>query len=258
MLRCPHGQLDQAFFHRHLEANSVGLQPVAINDGGGNYVCVTHAAGLLALVQASAIELHPWGARAANVEAVDTLVFDLDPGPQVAAAAVVEAAREVRELLASLGLRSLLKATGGVGLHVVVPGITDCTWPEAKAVAQLVADYLVAQGPKRYTATVRSAARRGKIFVDYLRNGRGSTAIGVYSPRARVGLPVARPVAWDELNATLLRRPWDVRRLHRALQGNYVDPWAHAKRWRQRLGEALRMQALQREERRPVLTKPSA
>lgn len=235
VLHCPNGELDRAFFHRHLEATSPGLQAVAMNDGGGDYVCVTHAAGLLALVQASAVELHPWGARAADVEAVDTLVFDLDPGPQVDAPAVVQAAREVRELLASLDLRSLLKATGGVGLHVVVPGITNCTWPAAKAFAQLVADYLVAQAPKRYTATVRKAARRGKIFVDYLRNARGSTAIGVYSPRARVGLPVARPVAWDELDAAALRRPWDVPRLHRALQGNYVDPWAHARRWRQTL-----------------------
>ena len=225
VLRCPEPDLRRNFFQKHLPALP-GLYQVPI--GGADYSALADGAGLVQLVQLGVLEIHPWGAHADAPLQADTLTFDLDPGEGVEAAQVVAAAHTVREVVASLGFVSAVKATGGKGLHVVVGHVTGCSWPCAKAFALMVADYVVAREPGAFVATVRKSARRGKIFIDYLRNGQGATAVGVYSPRARVGLPVARPLRWAELTPSVLTETWDVARMARAVAKSTVCPWADA------------------------------
>ena len=182
------------------------------------------AAGLASLVQLSAIELHTWGCMATQVGSVDTLVFDLDPGESVPPTQTIAATHRLRRVLRQLGFKSLLKATGGKGLHVMVPGVTGCSWPKAKAFSQLVADCVVAADAEHFTATLRKMTRQNIVLIDYFRNGRGNTSIAPYAPRTRVGLPVARPLAWGALGEAVLSSPWDVPTLMAALGAGYVDP----------------------------------
>jgi bifunctional non-homologous end joining protein LigD len=175
-------------------------------------------AGLISIVQMGALEIHPWPARADDVERPDMLVFDLDPAPDVAWKNVVQGARDVRELLEKLGITSFLRTSGGKGLHVVVPLARRNTWEEAKAFAKAVADNL-------YIATMSKAKRVGKVFVDYLRNQRGATAIASYSTRARSGAPVATPLAWDELSARIKPDTFHVKNVPKRLAGLKEDPW---------------------------------
>jgi bifunctional non-homologous end joining protein LigD len=160
---------------------------------------VQDARGLLALVQFNAIEFHGWGARVPRMRRPDQLVIDLDPDESLPFARVVEAALEIRDVLAHVDLQSFVKTTGGKGLHVVVPILPEKGWDDVKAFTRAIADTLAARRPDRYIATMAKAQRKGKIFVDYLRNGEGATAVMPYSARARKGLTVAVPVAWKEL-----------------------------------------------------------
>ena len=147
------------------------------------------------------LELHPWPAREDNVERPDYLVFDLDPGEGTTWKDVVRGAVEMRELLEDVGFTTFLRTSGGKGLHVVVPIDRRTTWDDFKRFAKSVADKMTREAPDRYIATMSKAKRHGKIFIDYLRNQRGATAIASYSTRRRKGAPVATPIAWDELNA---------------------------------------------------------
>src|SRR5690606_17087857 len=139
----------------------------------------------LSLVQLGALELHVWGARDDRLERPDRLVFDLDPDTSLPFARVIEAARRVRERLAEVGLESFVKTTGGKGLHVVAPVARRSGWDEVKGFCRAVAVDLATREPRRYVANMAKAKRRGKVFIDYLRNGRGATAIAPFSARAR-------------------------------------------------------------------------
>jgi bifunctional non-homologous end joining protein LigD len=173
----------------------------------------------------SALELHPWGSREDKLDVPDRMILDLDPGPGVSWNKVVAAAGEVRGVLDVLGLQSFVRTTGGKGLHVVVPLVRRASWDEVKEVSQAIADFFVRQDPSRYVATSSKARRNGKIYVDYLRNSRGATAIASYSTRARSGAPVATPLRWDELSPRLEPAKFNVLTVPDRLHSLKRDPW---------------------------------
>jgi bifunctional non-homologous end joining protein LigD len=165
----------------------------------GTRLWVDSRDGLLGLVEIGVVEIHPWGATVDDIDRPDTLVFDLDPGEGVAWSFVVETALNLRELLRSEGHETWPKLTGGKGLHVMVPITAQMDWPTAKAYTRRLAEKVAATAPNRYTTAAALAKRPGRLFIDYLRNGRGTTAVGAYSPRARPGFPIAAPVTWQHV-----------------------------------------------------------
>jgi bifunctional non-homologous end joining protein LigD len=167
--------------------------------GTGTRLWVEDLAGLLGLVEIGAAEIHPWGARVEEIEHPDTLIFDLDPGEGVEWGFVVETAVQFRDLLAADGLDCWPKTTGGKGLHVMVSIEPDMDWARAHLYTRRLAERMAATAPDRYITSAALEARPGRLFIDYLRNGRGTTAIGAYSPRARPGFPVAAPVSWQQI-----------------------------------------------------------
>jgi bifunctional non-homologous end joining protein LigD len=226
LVRCPTGPAGQCFYQKHL-SNSLPdvVRGVTIQeeDSREQYVVIDDLSGLISLIQMGVLEFHPWPARADDVERPDRLVFDLDPGEGVQWNRVVEAAGHVRDLLQTLGLTSFLRTSGGRGLHVVVPLVRRTTWDELKQFAKNVADRLIDAMPTRYIATMSKVKRRGKVFIDYLRNQRGATAIASYSTRARVGAPVAMPLAWEELGGRIKANSFRVDNVPERLERS--DPW---------------------------------
>ena len=228
LVRCPDGLDGPRFFQRHLTKGMSGaIKQVRIpgRDGDRPYLYIEDDDGLYALTQIGTLEIHDWGVSNGQLESPDRLVFDLDPGEGLAFDVLRGAARQVRDILADLGLTSFLKATGGKGLHVVAPLAPKAGWPEVKAFARGTADALVADAPALYTANPLKRTRAGKIFVDYLRNARGSSAICNYSPRARPGAPVATPLRWTELAKLKSGAPYSVKTLPARLSRLKTDPW---------------------------------
>lgn len=229
IVRCPQGAGRPCFFQKHIGAGMQQVDSIRLREESGkdeDYLVVHDAAGLLELVQFNALEFHPWGATADDAELADRVVFDLDPGPDVAWKEVVAAARLLRARLEELQLTSWVRTSGGKGLHVVVPLRPACPWVQVKAFAHGFADALAASEPMRFVATASKRLRKGRIFVDYLRNGRGATSVASFSLRARPGAPVAMPLRWEELGRvkgpaqfTLNNVPARVRRLR-------SHPWA--------------------------------
>lgn len=201
-VRCPGGRSGPCFFQKHpgdTFSEPVGSIRLVEKSGPAEYLCISSAEGLITLAQFGVIEIHPWGSRGERLEQPDLLTFDLDPGPSVGLEALKAAARRVREVLAELGLESFVKTSGGKGLHVNVPLAPRAGWAEAKAFAAGVARYLAVDEPDRYVDNMSKQKREGKIFVDYLRNGRGATSVAPYSARARMGAPVSMPISWLDL-----------------------------------------------------------
>ncbi|MBX3594890.1 DNA ligase D [Sphingomonas sp.] len=203
LVRCPQGRTRQCFFQKH-DAGSFGdhVRHVDIREKDGSvepYLYVDDVDGMLACVQMGTIEFHGWGSRVADVEKPDRLVFDLDPDEGLGFDAVKRAAADLKRHLADLGLVSWPMLSGGKGVHVVVPLTPRAEWPAAKSFAERFARALVQAEPDRFTANMKKAERKGRIFIDWLRNQRGSTAVLPYVARARPGAPVAAPVGWSEL-----------------------------------------------------------
>lgn len=167
--------------------------------GEGVRVWVDDLAGLLGLVEMDAIELHPWNATIDDIERADRVVLDLDPGEGVEWEQVIEAALALRDILEASGLKSWAKVTGGKGIHLMAPLETKMTHDNARQLAKSLARCLADAHPHRYLLSAAPAARTGRIFIDYLRNGRGNTAVGAFSPRARLGFPIAHPVTWGQV-----------------------------------------------------------
>ncbi|HVE14094.1 MAG TPA: DNA ligase D [Elusimicrobiota bacterium] len=238
LVRCPGGAGKPCFFQKHAGEEfpaAVKAAPIRERDGRVELcIYVDDLAGLLGLVQLGALELHPWGSRVGDVERPDRLVFDLDPSPGLPFGRVLSAAREVRDRLEAVGLRSFVKTTGGKGLHVVAPIQPREEWPAVKSFAKALAASMASDSPRAYTARLPKAERAGKIFVDYLRNDRGATAVCAYSTRARDGAPVSTPLAWEELTPSLRPERFDVRTLPRRLSAR-PDPWPDFFRLRQPL-----------------------
>jgi len=204
LVRCPQGRAKKCFFQKH-DSGGMGDRvrhvPIREKDGGSeDYLYIEDAAGILQCVQMGTIEFHGWGARAGAVERPDRMIFDLDPDEGLAFAEVRRAAQDLRKRLADIGLVSFAMLSGGKGVHVVVPLEPGHGWDRHKDFARRFAEALSIAEPGRYVATMSKAKRRGRIFIDWLRNQRGATAVLPYSARARENAPVAVPVAWDELD----------------------------------------------------------
>lgn len=238
-LRCPDGIKGECFFQKHLEADpeSSGLGEVSIVEKKGEteYRYLVEPVGLLSAVQLGALELHTWGSQVSSLERPDTLVFDLDPAPDVRWADVVRAAHELRALLARLKLKSYPKLTGGKGIHVQVPIATRYAWDDVKRFCEQVALTLVGAAPERYTATAGKALRQGKIYIDYLRNQRGAHYIAAFSPRAREGAPIAVPVSWTALTGRLRPNAYTVRTIDKYLTTYKRNPWGDYFRLEQKI-----------------------
>jgi bifunctional non-homologous end joining protein LigD len=225
LLRCPGGSQKECFFQKHAWAglDSDLVQRVTVGDDEA--VAIQDLAGLLALVQAGVLEIHPWGSTLTDPNRPDRMIFDLDPGEGVGWDAVIQGAVDVRDHLHGLGLASFVKTSGGKGLHVVVPIEPKASWDEAKAFAAGVAAAMTKANPTRYTDTMAKRARTGRIFIDYLRNGRGATAVAAYSTRARAGASVSTPIAWEELPSIRSGNQYRVGNLAARLPNLITDPW---------------------------------
>ncbi len=232
LMRCPAGVGAKCFFQRHANRQfGADVDEVDVGDGQ-QYVIVHDAKGLSALVQMNVLEFHPWGSAPGDPDRPDRMVFDLDPGPNVAWSDVIDAARIVRELLQRLELDSLVKSSGGKGFHVVVPLTGTDGWETVSAFSRAVAEQLVKQDDQ-FVATASKKLRTGRIFVDYLRNKRGSTTVAPWSPRARAGLPISVPLSWASLGRA---RSADATQLAELTTGRLrSDPWVGWSRIRQRL-----------------------
>jgi bifunctional non-homologous end joining protein LigD len=202
IVRCPEGIDGEHFFQKH----SHGTMPPGIREGRADkapFLAIDDLQGLVAMAQMSAIELHVWGATEADPLHPDQLVFDLDPGEGVQTAEIVAAALDMRDKLEAIGLASFCRTSGGKGLHVVVPLKPEQPWDSVRAFCKSFAEGLSETNPEKYLAHVKIADRRGRILIDWLRNGLGATAVASFCPRARPGASVATPLAWNEVTPTL-------------------------------------------------------
>ncbi|MFL6690963.1 MAG: non-homologous end-joining DNA ligase [Alphaproteobacteria bacterium] len=238
LVRCPAGRAKKCFFQRHAGSGvPPQLNEVPIEGFGESqaFLYIKNVNGLMALVQMGVLEMHPWGSRMDNPMKPDRMIFDLDPGAGLPFADVIAAAKELRTLLKELGLVSFLKTTGGKGLHIVVPIARRYAWADVKSFAKRVGELMTAKFPERYLTRISIAERRGKIFVDYLRNDPSSTAVGPYSTRAREGAPVATPLAWEELTPKLDPKAFDLKSVPKRLAKLKSDPWAGIAKLAQKL-----------------------
>ncbi|MBV9860037.1 MAG: DNA ligase D [Alphaproteobacteria bacterium] len=247
LVRCPEGQGKECFYQKHATSavpDVVGRVdiPEGAGTGTGTYTCIENLAGLLAMVQMGVLEIHPWGSTVDKLETPDTITFDFDPDVGLPWERVTEAAIDMREALLGIGLKSFPKTTGGKGLHVVVPVAPKLGWDDVKAFAKWVADRFVAEYPDRFTANMAKRARQGRIFIDYLRNGRGATAIGAYSARARSGAPVSVPISWEEVENGTPPDGLTVSTVPDRMARLAADPWADFRKIRQSLSAAVRRQ----------------
>jgi bifunctional non-homologous end joining protein LigD len=233
LVRCPNGRAQKCFFQKQANDNVPAVvQRIDVAKQGDKkssvaemYMAVNDLPGMVAMAQVGALELHTWGCHADQVERPDQFVFDLDPDLSLSWDAVVEAAFLVRAHLARLDLDSFVKTTGGKGLHVVVPVERKLDWDTHREFAKALADLVAREQPTRYLTNMRKDLRKGKLFIDWMRNGRGATAIAPYSTRAREGATVATPVTWEELEAGVDPLKLDVYGVIHRLEALAADPW---------------------------------
>jgi bifunctional non-homologous end joining protein LigD len=240
VVRCPEGITGQSFFQRHPQATLTGrISTVKDPEDKEQLLCVRNAKDLVTLVQFGVIEIHPWQTHIDTLDKADRFILDLDPAPDVPFEAVTLAAKLVRKRLEGLGLKSIVKTTGGKGLHVIVPLRPAASWKIAKGFSKAIADGLARDEPKIFIARASKAARKGRIYVDYLRNDRGSTATGAYCVRARPGLPVAMPLDWRQVTESLMPADYNLRTVDKVA---LPKEWREAQKWRQGL-DAKRLKA---------------
>jgi bifunctional non-homologous end joining protein LigD len=243
VVRCPDGLGGECFYQKHPGVGTpANLRQIPIKEKqkNENYLIIDDVAGLISLAQISVLELHVWGSREDNLEKPDRLIFDLDPAPDVPWDQIVNGARRVRAFLQELGLESFVKTTGGKGLHLVVPIDRRHDWNDAKSFCKRVAEMIVTAAPDQYTSNMSKATRTGKIFVDYLRNGRGATAVAPYSMRSRANAGVSTPLAWEELSPKMHSDHFTVRNIPRRLRSVRRDPWSEMESIHQNLSGPIR------------------
>ncbi|HEY2945132.1 MAG TPA: DNA ligase D [Vicinamibacteria bacterium] len=242
LVRCPEGMGKPCFYQKHIGYWAPDtLRRVRIQEKKkvGQYLVVDDLPGLIGLAQMGILEIHTWNSTVEHLEQPDRIVFDLDPDAAVGWPAVVETAERTRDLLEGLGLTAYVKTTGGKGLHVVTPLRPEASWEQCAEFSRLLAEALARRYPDEYLTEASKAARKSKIFIDWLRNVRGATSIAAYSTRARPGAPVSVPVTWPELPRT---RPdqYTVQTLPARLASLEKDPWAGYEKAGKVLSSALR------------------
>jgi bifunctional non-homologous end joining protein LigD len=237
LVRAPGDIGGELFFQRHAEKREIPfvIQYAGLDPGHGPLLTIDSVDALIGAAQMGTIELHTWNAHVSNIERPDRIVFDLDPDPALPWSEMIAAAQLTRALLDELGLVSFCKTSGGKGLHVVVPITRHAGWDDAKAFSKAVSQHLAATLPDRFTAKMGPKNRRGRIFVDYLRNSRGASTIAAYSVRARPGMGVSVPIGWDEVPATTGGAQWTIDTLHVRFDRHARDPWDGYDDVRQRL-----------------------
>ena len=228
LVRCPEGYHKECFYQKHANdtvPDTIGRVKISQEKSVSWYMTADSPPAVIGLVQIGVLELHTWGAKRDGLDRPDRIIIDLDPDPTVSWNAVIEAAQLVRTLLNGLDLACFVKTTGGKGLHVVLPLRRVHTWDEVKAFSKGVADHLVRLIPDRFIANMSKQKRKGKIYVDYLRNAKGATAIAAYSTRARPGAPVSVPLEWEELSVNLRSDHFTMANVMARLEGLKQDPW---------------------------------
>lgn len=225
IVRCPKGISQTCFYKKHPGPGSLGIVTIPISTGDGeleDYFYIENTSGLIAEAQMGTLEFHTWGSCVDELEKPDLMVFDLDPDEGMDLSRVREGVRDVKNILAELSLNSYLKTSGGKGYHVIVPLKPAAPWDGFHNFSRRVAEVMEQKWPDRYTSNVRKAKRTNKIFIDWIRNGRGATSIAPYSLRARKGAGVSMPIAWAELD-TVAPDGINMAEALRRIGGN--DPW---------------------------------
>jgi bifunctional non-homologous end joining protein LigD len=244
LVRCPEGAGKPCFYQKHADENfprPVGRVDVQENTGEEDvYTYVHSVAGLVSMVQMGVLELHVWGSKNDNIERPDLFILDLDPGPDVPWERVVRSAFSVRDQLGEMGLQSWCKTTGGKGLHVVVPIARRHTWDEVKEFTRLFCRQVSARAPGEYINVSTLAKRKGKIFLDYLRNARGATAVSAYSVRAKRACPVSVPLSWEELSPKIRSDAFTPAAVIERLKKLTRDPWEDFYRTRQTITKQMK------------------
>ncbi len=228
MLRCPEGIGQECFFQRHIargQSPHLYEADVEVKERQEVYLMIKDVKGLITLVQWGVIELHPWGCRADRPDLPDRIIFDLDPDPAVPWSHMIEGVEEVRMRMQEFGLESFVKTTGGKGLHVVVPVARYYGWSTIKPFARAIADSMQHDNPGRYIARSSKRDRKGKIFIDYLRNDLTSTAVAPFSVRAREGAPVAMTLGWKDIKPGLKPADFNIETALAFLRKRKADPW---------------------------------
>ncbi len=229
LLRCPNGQKKKCFYQRHLTTKTKNLYGIKLNDKTEKsepYLYIKDKLGLMALIQLGVLEIHPWASQIDKIEKPDFITFDLDPGSNIEWKKVIETAFLVKDHLQKLNLKSFVKTTGSKGLHVVVPIKRLYSWDKVKVFAHTFVKYLAMQNPQLIIANMNKTKRKGKIFVDYLRNQRGASSIAPYSTRIKQNASVATPLSWDELGVRIKSDTFTVKNLPQRLTKLKHDPWA--------------------------------
>lgn len=228
LLRCPEGIEGQRFFQKHAW-RGINKAIEQIRDpkdkASEPLIRITDFDGMMALVQSAALEIHPWGATTASWEKPDMITMDIDPAEDVSWENVIDAALELKRRFEAAGLAAFVKTSGGKGLHVVAPLKPQAGWMAVKAFAKAMAAEMSKAEPERYLSVATKAKRKGRIFIDYLRNGRGNTAVAPYSTRARPGAAVSAPLEWSELTADIGPAHFTVNNIGAHLSALKKDPW---------------------------------
>ncbi len=243
LVRGPSGVAGELFFQKYAETSAIpGLRELdpKLWPGHPPLLEVPDAAALISAAQLNVIEFHTWNSLARNIDKPDRIVFDLDPGEGIAWSRVQEAATLTRALLGELGLQSWLKTSGGKGLHVVVPITPRLDYDAVKGFSQAAVQHLAKTIPSRFVAKSGAVNRVGRIYVDYLRNGHGATTAAAFSVRARPGLGVSMPIAWEQLDALKSGAQWTAATAREYLSFQKDDPWAGYWTARQTLTEGLK------------------
>lgn len=229
IVRCPEGQQGECFYQRHLNEIAVnGIYPINLKNGKPSekpYFYIKESVGLMTLSQLDVLEIHPWGSRIDKLEKPDLITFDLDPGLDVEWQEVIETAFFIKESLQQINLTCFIKTTGSKGLHIVIPIRRQYSWEKVKLFAHTFVDYLAMRNPDLIVTNMNKTKRKGKVFVDYLRNQRGATSIAPYSTRIRENAAVATPLAWDEVSVRIKSDHFTIKTLPQRLQRLKCDPW---------------------------------
>jgi bifunctional non-homologous end joining protein LigD len=242
IVRCPNGWDKPCFYQKHANRGvSAFVERIDIRDSGGvqPYMMANDVRAVVALLQMGVLEFHPWGSRAPDLDHPDRLIFDFDPDEALGYDKLVEAVTVLRKLLDTLELEAFLKTTGGKGMHVVIPIEPTRTWDDVKEFCRAVAEMIVKAFPDRYTSSMAKTRRPGRIFIDYLRNVQGATAVAAYSARAKRGAPVSMPIDWSELADDVRFDRFNVKNVPGILASRKRDPWARMPRVRQPLTDEM-------------------